>query len=215
MINLPARATGPRPTRTHSPGASALVPTGTRRGRGRFQHGIVLVIALVMLVVVSLLASVSMRNAASTESTSSSVRTTELATQAAEIALRHCEDSVKSVVEVMNGGLPTMTTTFTVTNILPAGSATHWESPANWDAATTATFVLPLALLNDASLRSTYQRAPECMVAPLPVILLNQAVPSNSSAFVVTARGFGPEVAAGTGRPLGTEVWLQSHLQLE
>jgi hypothetical protein len=35
------------------------------------------------------------------------------------------------------------------------------------------------------------------------------------SAFVITARGFGPEVAAGSGRPQGTEVWLQSTIEIQ
>jgi hypothetical protein len=37
---------------------------------------------------------------------------------------------------------------------------------------------------------------------------------NTSNSFVVTARGFGPEVASGTARPTGAEVWLQSTISL-
>jgi hypothetical protein len=63
----------------------------------------------------------------------------------------------------------------------------------------------------------TYRREPECMVEPLPVMLSNGTV-VNTSSFVITARGFGPEVAAADGsrsRPVGSEVWLQSNIQLQ
>ena len=69
-------------------------PTGRNLPRARQRHsqrGVVLIIALVMLVIISLLAVSSMRNSGSTEEVLGNVRTTELATQAAEIALRRCE----------------------------------------------------------------------------------------------------------------------------
>lgn len=62
------------------------------------QNGVVLIIALILLVVISLLAVTSLRGAGSAESISGNVRTTELATQAAEIALRHCEAAALKVV---------------------------------------------------------------------------------------------------------------------
>lgn len=196
---------------TSRSGCKPLVGKAVGRPRPGAQHGVVLVVALVMLVVVSVIASVSMRNAASTEIASGAVRTTELALQAAEIALGYCEKAVEDFVKN-----PAATTNaFTRDNILPPGS-NHWQSPANWDNPTGETLVgVPLALLNGAVARTTYKRPPECMVAPLPVMLKNQLTPSDDVAFVVTARGFGPEVPDGKGRPAGSEVWLQSHIQLD
>jgi type IV pilus assembly protein PilX len=78
---------------------------------------------------------------------------------------------------------------------------------------------LPLTLVNQVGMLTvTYKRAPECMVEPVPVVLAGTAVANTSSSFVVTARGFGPEVAAADGsrsHPLGSEVWLQSHVQFQ
>lgn len=191
------------------------------------QRGVVLIISLVLLVVISLLAVTSLRNVSSSESVASNVRTSELATQAAEIALRHCEDSVQQVVK--SSCAPVITTTFTLAKILPYSAVPSWSlrntanELINWDGVnSTETFVLPLSLVNQAGMaNTTYQRPPECMVEPLPMKVTDASGTSalnTTAAFVITARGFGPEVAAADAnrkRPTGTEVWMQSHIELD
>lgn len=179
------------------------------------QHGVVLIVALIMLVVISILAVTSMRNAASTEALAGNVRTTELATQAAEIALRHCESSVVELITVASGATSTgYVTTLASTDILPATTPPRWQNIATWDSATSSTFVLPTSLVGGTS---TYKRAPECMIETVPVIAAGSTAVSSTTSFVITARGFGPEVAADAtrARPKGSEVWLQSHIELE
>ena len=179
------------------------------------QRGVVLIIALILLVVISLLAVTSLRNAGSTESVAGNVRTTELATQAAEIALRHCESSAIKITKLIADPLDTSaeatyTTTLAEINILRASTSVQWQSTATWDSTSTATYVLPPSLVGDTA---TYKRPPECMVESLTGVT---AVGTNA-AFVITARGFGPEVAAADAsrtRPQGTEVWLQSTIEL-
>jgi Tfp pilus assembly protein PilX len=178
-----------------------------------YQQGVVLIIALILLIVISLLAATSMRTAASSEQVSSNVRTTELANQAAEVALRHCEASAIKVVKVLGGDTTsaeaTYSTTLTQSNILWATTATEWQNVATtWDVGSnTKIFVVPSSVLGTA----TYKRSPECMVESLTGVTPVSA----AAAFLVTARGFGPEVAAGTGRPQGTEIWLQSTIEIE
>lgn len=182
------------------------------------QRGVVLIIALILLVVISLLAVTSLRNAGSSESVAGNVRTTEMAAQAAEIALRHCESSVIELMTVASGGTPTYTTTFVASNILPANDPPQWKDIGTWDSTSTATYVLTPAMVNQTGLTASYKRPPECMVEPLTVLLPGSAVPNTTTSFVITARGFGPEVAAADAsrtRPVGTEVWLQSHIELE
>lgn len=199
------------------------------------QHGVVLIISLIMLVVISLLAVTSMRNAGSTESVLGNVRTTELATQAAEIALRHCESSVAEIMSVAKGSAPSYPTTFVAANIFTAiTDESQWNDIAIWDSLSASTFKLPLALVNEAGMDIvTYKRPPECMVEPLTVLFTNlpliqinedkseiqigsnRTASSSNSTYIITARGFGPEVVAGSGRPQGTEVWLQSHIELD
>lgn len=189
-------------TRLPKPGRDIRILCPHEMGR-HAQRGIVLVISLIFIVVISLLAATSMRSAGSSESISGNVRTTELATQAAEIALRHCESSTLEVVSPTGA----FATSFTVANILPVNSVT-WQNTATWDSTSAATYVLPINLVGTA----TFKRSPECMVE----LLSTGAVTATDAAFVITARGFGPEVAAADAartRPVGTVVWLQSTLQ--
>ena len=175
----------------------------------KLQRGVVLIIALVLLVVVSLLAATTVRNSGSDEAVAGNVRTVELATEAAEIALRHCEASVLKVL----GGNDAYVTTFAAVNILDTGIPTQWQLPSNWDKKTTAVYALPLSLLHQSDMLTTYQRASECMVEKM----LSASVES-SKFYSVTVRGFGPEVVKADenrSRPVGTEIWLQSHIEIQ
>ena len=193
---------------------------GRQRTRRRNQDGIVLIIALIMLGVISLLAIISVRNAASTETLAGNVRTTELATQAAEIALRHCEASVLAIVSTASGTPSTYQTTFQSNNILLPAVLAQWQNMANWDSASSPAYVLPLAMVNQAGMvTTTYKRPPECMVEPVSMMPSGAgAVVSTSNSFVITARGFGPEVIAASAsrsRPVGSEVWMQSQIDIQ
>jgi Tfp pilus assembly protein PilX len=202
-----------------TPTVSLSCPTPPRissRAKGMpRQRGVVLIVALILLVVISLLSITSLRNVATTETIAGNVRTT---TQAADIALRHCESSVIELMSVASGGTPTFTTTFVASNILPASSPAQWQNTSVWDSPSTAAYILPSSMVNQGSMTESYKRPPECMVEPLPVVLPGSTTPNTTTSFVITARGFGPEVAAANAsrsRPVGTEVWLQSHIELE
>jgi type IV pilus assembly protein PilX len=183
------------------------------------QRGVALLIALIFLVVISLLAATSMRNATSSESVLGSVRTTEMAKQAAEIALRHCEASVLDLQVVAGGGSSAYESSFKASNILPVSSPPQWQNIAGWDSVSALPYVLPLNLVNQSGINfAAYKRPPECMVEPVPMLLPGASALSTSTTFVVTARGFGPEVAAADSvrsHPVGSEVWLQSHIQIQ
>jgi Tfp pilus assembly protein PilX len=193
------------------------------------QHGVSLLIALIVLVVISLLAATSIRNASTTVSVSGNVRTTELATQAAEIALQHCELSVLSLVREASGTSDSYDTEGVElpSSVSVSVTASRWQDTANWDDEDSSkVFPLPLAMVNQADIGVTYKRAPECMVERMPVTTVElvttpetdpptyTAVRDVDSMFLITARGFGPEVGSGTGRPVGSEVWLQSHIEI-
>ncbi len=204
---------------------TAPPPTANNQSKGRVlpsarspqsQNGVVLIIALIMLVVISLLAVSSMRGAGSAESIAGNVRTTELATQAAEIALRHCESSAIKITKVLAGDTTSAEATYSTTlveaNILRASTAVQWQYAPFWDNTTTATFVLSTATLAlTGGTTTTYKRPPECMIESLTGV----TPVGTSASFVITARGFGPEVEAGTGRPKGAEVWLQSTIEIQ
>jgi type IV pilus assembly protein PilX len=187
------------------------------------EQGAVLIIVLIMLGLLSVMAATSLHNAQSTESISGNSRTTELAHQAGEIALRHCEASVMKRMAILSGdtasAMAQYPTTFTDAHIRPIASPPAWQDAAGkWDTPSQHVFVLPVSLLGNATL---YKRAPECMVESLNLLAPGQAQPGvtddTSANFIITARGFGPEVAQANKqrlRPLGTEVWLQTHVSL-
>lgn len=186
------------------------------RRYGEAQRGIALVIALVLLVVISLLSVTTLRNIGSAESTAGNVRTSEMANQSAEIALRHCEASVLDQMTIEAGAASSYTTTFSAVNILPVAEPPRWQNREIWDSSSGEVFVLPLSLLNQVDMAiTTYKRPSECMVERFPVA--PGADPA--SFFVITSRGFGPEVAAADGpvrpRPSGSEVWLQSVIKID
>ena len=197
-INLPAQ----------SPYCPAMKRRLPRSALPQAQHGVVLVIALILLVLISLLAVTSLRNAGSSESVAGNVRTAELATQAADIALRYCESKA---LEMATAG------------VTPDSTPDQWKTPATWDTSntnkpwdgtSTSAFVLPGALVNQAGMTyDTYKRSPECMVEKLPAVTTGKSI-----FYIITARGFGPEVAAANAarsRPNGSEVWLQSSIELQ
>jgi type IV pilus assembly protein PilX len=190
---------------------TSTLPRGIAAPRSSMQTGVVLIIALLMLVIISIVAALNIRNATSSEAISGNIRTSQLAMQAAEVALRYCETSVGQLYYT---GTATFTTTFVAANILPYSSTPKWQSTTLWDSTTTDVFVLPASTVNASGISTTYARMPECMVTNQPVA--NSAgTLSTTRSYVVTARGFGPEVVNDrTVRPQGSEVWLQSTIEL-
>ena len=206
---------------SHSQNQSTVAVSIRRTGE-HAQRGVVLIIALIMLVVISLLATLSMRNATSSESISGNVRTTELATQAAEIALRYCEDTV---VQINGGGVTP--TGFVIQNFSSpplwsakngSGGLTNWDGNTSSVAPAGPVLVIPDSSINQAGAGVTFKRPPECMVERMQMADTTTTV-TVAKTYVITARGFGPDVAADTGgtrpRPQGgSEVWMQSTIEL-
>jgi type IV pilus assembly protein PilX len=172
---------------------------GQHERRAR-QGGVVLIIALLMLMILSILASISIRGASSTEQIANQSRQRALAQQAAEAALRYCEQQVQAhEIDASTGYAP-------VAAKAGVGDLYMWETMSNWDPISPANpklQIVAFAAAGDAGTVTYFHRPPECMSQYLTA--------GNSKVFVTTARGFGPEVGAKDGSvPKGTEVWLQS-----
>jgi hypothetical protein len=196
--------------------------------------GVVLVVALMMLTVLSLMVVASIKGAGSSEALSNNNRTQTQAMQAAEAALRFCEEGVRRTRQAANdavpvppGGIP-RTVDFTigvgiyvdipakpfVVEPIPSGANIGnftWASKSNWDANPINANIYVLS--NDSTgtpylPANMYKRMPECMAQYQDALQLK---------VVITARGFGPEVADpgandATRQPDGAEVWVQSYL---
>lgn len=188
-------------TRTHHPAA-----------RQR-EHGIVLVIAMILLIVLSMISIASVRSASSTEVATNNARLQALSMQAAEAALRYCEDGALNFMRSKTG-------TFQITPEPAPATATdpyRWQDLANWDGVASAQPSLRVLTSTDVNSSAgqyakLYKRYPECMVQ-------YEYSPSASlKRIVITARGFGPDVEAVNEKrpaPKGSEVWLQSSLQID
>jgi len=193
------------------------------------EQGVVLVISLVILVVISLLSAASLRSVSTTEITAGNVRKTEVATQAAEFALRWCQDEVLKFknsdadgddATANDGDGDGDATTLANNNFsdLQLWDAVDPQTKAltNWDGAGTGGKVILLSadMLNQTNLKyATYKRMPECMVVPV-----DNAAPAVATRFMIVARGFGPEVSAvdaNRTRPNGSEAWMQSTITVQ
>jgi type IV pilus assembly protein PilX len=165
------------------------------------QQGVVLVIALIMLALLSILATMSIRGASSTEQVSNQSRLKELAQQAAEAALRFCEQQVQANAANPNTGFPPA--------IAPVGIPYIWETMSNWDGPNISSSLrpVPIAAAGDAGSAVYFFRAPECMSQYMS--------PADDNVFVTTARGFGPDVKTNANPPKGTELWLQSVVTIQ
>jgi type IV pilus assembly protein PilX len=169
------------------------------------QRGVVLIVALIMLMILSVLASISIRGASSNEQVANQSRLQALARQTAETALRFCEQQVQAnALNAATGFAP---------EAAPVGAGTkyRWETMTNWDAVPSPSADLKTVTVTssgDAGTKVYFTRQPECMAQYLP--------DPSGKVFVTTARGFGPEVGAKDGSaPVGTEVWLQSVITMK
>lgn len=184
----------------------------------RTQRGITLIVAMLMLLVLSATAAMTIRGSASSEQISNNARSQEMAWQLAEAALRYCEIGARN-----QHTLTTTTATLVISEpqhtltiaIAPTGSSLpSWVTTTSWDASPSLAITVPLNTLDDPSTtaavsgvtalsnkyQGVYKRAPDCI-----------AQYATSNVIWVTARGFGPEVGSGT-IPFGAEVFLQSTL---
>jgi type IV pilus assembly protein PilX len=172
------------------------------------QTGVVLVITLILLAIVSLLSAMTLQTAINAEVIANGPRVMVMGQQAAELALKYCEEATTQLAQ-SSVTLPSVPTI----QDYPASGTPKWQDLNNWDSARTGVYVVPAAVMNQAGPFVSYNRLPECLVERLPMANADSSTNVTSS-YVITARGFGPEVAAGTARPTGAEVWLQSTIDL-
>ncbi len=144
------------------------------------QHGVVLPLALVMLVMVTLIAVVGLRGVTSEERISANLRASSVAFEQAELALRYCEQIA------LAGGDPLNAARINSTDLM--GLA--WRVDSNWLPSFAQLQRPPAAQYTDPARPVT---APACLIeskrAEFDVV--DGAHRVENAAYVVTARGFG------------------------
>lgn len=144
------------------------------------QRGVVLPLALVMLVMVTLIAVVAMRGVTTEERISANLRSSSVAFEQSEMALRHCEQIA------LVGGPPLDVARIDSTSV----TGLAWRSASNWLTSFAKLQQPPTAQYLDPVRPVT---APGCLIeavrAPLDPTVASTRV--ENSAYTVTARGFG------------------------
>jgi type IV pilus assembly protein PilX len=142
------------------------------------QHGVVLPLALVMLVMVTLIAVVALRGVTSEERIAANLRASSVAFEQAEMALRYCEQIA------LTGGVPL--TDARIDSTSTTGLA--WRNAANW--LTSKLQQPPAAQYLDPARPVT---RPGCLIeavrAPFDPTVTSTRV--DNSAYTITGRGFG------------------------
>lgn len=166
----------------------------------RPQHGIVLVVALILLAVMTLSAVASFRGVLTADVFSNNVRTHALALQSAEQALRYCEAQLAlPVPEVPVQPLPAT----------GSGEPQLWQDLSTWQGLPAMASPVPAALVQTVGSPVGAGPVPQCLIEEM--LLPRVKGSTESAAFLVTARGFSPDYQHDAlGTPTGAEVWVQS-----
>lgn len=176
-------------------------PTDMKQKILPMQSGIALPIVLIFLVVMLLLGATAIRNVTLGEKMAGNQRNQQLAFQAAESALRYCENAVQGGVPA-GGAMPAVQTPAVPPN------ANLWEVSANWEG-TAVSIEVPRPDDGSGNPSDGLAQAPRCMVENVADSLAlgptELKKDDSLQAFRVTARGIG-----GTDN---AAVLLQSYLK--
>lgn len=184
-----------------------------RRQRPRKpEHGVVLVVVLVMLIAIVFMSVSVMRGALGTDTVVNNARTQTLATETAELALRFCEQDLRKV------GVAGATVALFTDNpaILPASTTTKagsthiemaWEKAASWSGGSAKS--LTSAQLGGTTTSIKPTKAPQCLAEYSPDAGTGQVI-------VLTVRAFSPDYTEDSNNKVtsGSVVWLQSRFLL-
>ena len=165
------------------------------------QRGLVLPLVLIFLVVMMLLGTAAIRNVTLEEKMASNLRNRNLAFQAAEQALRFCENGIQSLAVPIPLNVQG-----------PIGGKNYWEVPGNWEDASISVEV-PRSKSEDEVNSAKLAKLPRCLVELIenPPILSGVDTPSGladagnkKTQYRITAQGVGVDA--------NTVVQLQSYL---
>lgn len=189
-----------------------------RSGRCRRERGVVLVITLILVVILSLLGTFAIRNATQTERSINGIRSAEVAREAAETALRFCEQ-----VAIFDGdgkdyteyGATDARGRIVATTIgSEVDTTAAWRTEANWMDSSANVIEVPIAYfkkdIGSNTAASQLRIRPRCLI---------QRIDSTSTpkltGYLITARGFANNAnfSGTTGKSTqGAESWMQSVL---
>lgn len=177
------------------------------------EHGVVLPMALIMLVIISFAGLLAARNSSTFEQFSNNMRTNQVSRTAAEDALRQCERVARASVEGNAAFAADIGKIVTGTVIAenPTGAQVAitsgvWNTHLNWAPGAANLITVTPQFGTDVQTNARLRNAPTCIVQTMV-----------NDRFLVTARGLSNDAVVGADGRLreGSEVWLQSILTPE
>jgi type IV pilus assembly protein PilX len=215
MSTMPSTHTGLREPWRCAMGTCAAA---RRCSTSRRERGVVLVITLILIVILSLLGTFAIRNATQSERSINGIRSAEVAREAAETALRFCEQVAifdgdgKDYTEYGTAGLRGKIIGTTIGSESDAAAA--WRTDTNWTGNNAIS--VPSAYFNKSTGGSADTDALQLTTAPLCLIQKIETVSTPKlTGYLITARGFAnnAKFSSATGKSAqGAESWMQSVL---
>ncbi|MNP98159.1 hypothetical protein D3C85_107710 [compost metagenome] len=189
-----------------------------RRIAGRaYERGVVLIVTLILVVILSLVGTFAIRNATQSERSVNGIRSTEVAREAAETALRFCEQVAifdgddKDYTEYASVGMRARIITTPIGSEFDETAA--WRKKASW--AGNSAIVVPKAYANKKPTGTTVDATP---LEIEPRCLIQKIATTSTpklTGYLITARGFANNARFETSTGVatqGAEAWLQSVL---
>lgn len=172
----------------------------------RAQQGAVLAMTLIMLFVVSLLAIWALKSAISGEQVARNMRSSIVATQSAESALRLCEEAVRRGASGIGGAAFVK---LAIPDALPAGNyPSEWKTRSNWATGSTKFTLIPSGVIAESSTRPVPR--PKCMAEQFRLPRLDPDS-TLTDPYLITAIGYSSDYSETSGiGTSGSEVWIQS-----
>lgn len=171
------------------------------------ERGSVLAITLMLLIVLALVGTLAIRNSTQSERVMNSVRTSNVAQQAAETALRICEQVAQK--HEKGESIAGIDANKVKTDITETADAGIWKTKDSWKKGAANLINLPDNYFPSKQEKgiTKLKHAPQCIIQKLKT--------KQVEGYVITARGFGNDAVIddATGRVTsGAEAWLQSIL---
>ncbi|WPG34835.1 PilX N-terminal domain-containing pilus assembly protein [Variovorax sp. EBFNA2] len=192
-------------------------PPPVRRNTGTNERGVVLVVTLILVVILSLVGTFAIRNATQSERSINGIRSAEVAREAAETALRFCEQVAmfdgdgKDYTEYGTTGMRARIIATTIGSEFDVGAA--WRDSSSWVG--NSAILVPKDYINKKSTGTQVDAVqleiqPRCLVQKIATTSTPQL-----TGYLITARGFANNASfdGTTGKATqGAEAWLQSVL---
>ena len=183
------------------------------------QHGLVLVVALILMAVIGVASTAAMRLALTSSTIALGLRAQNEATQAAEVALRWCEVQTRLNASAAVNGLSN--------EFVLLESPVNSETPPFWqtfNGFTANSRPVPAMIMAAAGMPALdAAQLPRCLAQEsdslkggdkvIVGVADNNLDALNFRQFLITVRAFSPDFRTGTnGEDGGSEVWIQSTL---